>query len=204
MSLSQSPTPAPHWPGPPTYSPADTVPTLPGFSPYLNSCGPISLLLTVCFPLSPTGVSHAPLYPQGLRPRAVKTRSGWVGACWWLSLQWGHPPVHRSRTGTVKSKRSPAPTHVQGCRLPTLWVSEIPRPKNQTQGSRQSNVLTFLIQSDQISSHHRVNLGLFTCDTTEVFDVPTCQPACLPKALKPPTSLTRLAFLKFCIKLFLP
>lgn len=126
-----------------------------------------------------------------------------MGGWWQLSLQGKHPPVNPSGTGAVKRKRGllgSHPTQVQGHRLPTLWVPE----KNQTQGSKQSNVLTFLIQSDQINSHHRVNLGLLTCDTTEVYDVPTCQLSCLPTALKPPPSLTRLAFLKFCIKLFLP
>lgn len=51
-------------------------------------------------------------------------------------------------------------------------------------GSREGNVLRFLIQSDQINSHHEVNLGLITCDTTEVHNVPTCQLCCLPASLQ--------------------
>lgn len=73
-----------------------------------------------------------------------------------------------------RSPGIPAPPQVPSLWAPHLWL------KNWTQGSTWINVLTFLIQSDQINSHHQVNLGLLTCDTAEVHDVPTCQLSCLP------------------------
>lgn len=72
------------------------------------------------------------------------------------------------------------PRKVQGRGPPTLWIPKSLTAEKPDSGSRESNVLRFLIQSDQINSHHEVNLGLLTCDTTEVHNVPTCQLSCLP------------------------
>lgn len=66
-------------------------------------------------------------------------------------------------------------TDADGLACPPDTKDPPPPPEKPDLGNRQSTILMFLIQPDQIDSQHKVSLSLLMCDTPEAQCPPPCQ-----------------------------